>query len=105
MGRTAPSPAGLPPEIAALLPQLMDGGGDGIYFVPVRHHSPACAWALRHLLREVRPAAVLIEGPDDLDSLLPLLSDPKTRAPVGGGGPGPRAGHPPRPPPRARSTR
>lgn len=82
MGRTAPSPAGLPPEIAALLPQLMDGGGDGLYFVPVRHHSPACAWALRHLLREVRPAAVLIEGPDDLDSLLPLLSDPKTRAPV-----------------------
>lgn len=82
MDAAAPQAAGLPPEIAALLPQLMDGGGDGIYFVPVRHHSPACAWALRHLLREVRPAAVLIEGPDDLDSLLPLLSDPKTRAPV-----------------------
>ncbi len=76
----APHPAGLPPEIAALLPQLL--GEDGIFFVPVRHHSPACAWALRHLLREVRPAAVLIEGPDDLDPLLPLLQDPLTRTPV-----------------------
>ncbi|WP_428003073.1 DUF5682 family protein [Acidovorax sp.] len=77
---TTPQPVGLPPEIAALLPQLL--GDEGIFFVPVRHHSPACAWALRHLLREVRPAAVLIEGPDDLDALLPLLQDPLTRTPV-----------------------
>ncbi len=76
----ATQPGGLPPEIAALLPQLL--GDEGIFFVPVRHHSPACAWALRHLLREVRPAAVLIEGPDDLDPLLPLLQDPLTRTPV-----------------------
>lgn len=80
MDAAAAQPAGLPPEIAALLPQLL--GDEGVFFVPVRHHSPACAWALRHLLREVRPAAVLIEGPDDLDSLLPLLQDPKTRTPV-----------------------
>jgi hypothetical protein len=72
----------LPDDVAALLPQLLGGGDDGVFFVPVRHHSPACAWALRHLLREVRPAAVLIEGPDDLDKLLPLLQDPLTRAPV-----------------------
>ena len=57
-------------------------GEDGIFFVPVRHHSPACAFALRALLREIRPAAVLIEGPDDLGALLPLLQHAQTRAPV-----------------------
>ena len=55
---------------------------DGLYFAPIRHHSPACALALQALIREVRPAAVLIEGPDDFDTLLPLLLDPATRPPV-----------------------
>jgi len=55
---------------------------DGLYFAPVRHHSPACALALQALIREVRPAVVLIEGPDDFDALLPLLLDPATRPPV-----------------------
>lgn len=54
----------------------------GVYFAPVRHHSPACALALREMLRELRPTAVLIEGPDDLDHLLPLLQHAETRAPV-----------------------
>ncbi len=56
--------------------------GQGVYFAPVRHHSPACALALREMLRALRPAAVLIEGPDDLDHLLPLLQHADTRAPV-----------------------
>ena len=57
-------------------------GEEGVFFVPVRHHSPACAFALRGLLREIRPAAVLIEGPDDVGALLPLLQHAQTRAPV-----------------------
>jgi hypothetical protein len=57
-------------------------GNEGVFFVPVRHHSPACAFALRALLREVRPAAVLVEGPDDLNALLPLLQHAQTTAPV-----------------------
>ncbi|MDR2011700.1 MAG: DUF5682 family protein [Rhodanobacter sp.] len=57
-------------------------GQQDVYFAPIRHHSPACALALRHMLRELKPAAVLIEGPDDLDRLLPLLQDPRTKAPV-----------------------
>ncbi|MBY0243351.1 MAG: hypothetical protein K2X55_28995 [Burkholderiaceae bacterium] len=55
---------------------------NGCYFAPVRHHSPACALALRSLIREVRPAVVLIEGPDDFDALIPLLLDPATQPPV-----------------------
>ena len=30
---------------------------------PVRHHSPACSWHLQRLLAEMRPSAVLVEGP------------------------------------------
>jgi len=70
----------LPDAVAALLAPLL--GADGVYFVPIRHHSPACAWALQHLLRDVQPAAILIEGPDDLTHLLPLLQHTQTRTPV-----------------------
>ena len=72
-------PAQLPANIAAGLARLAH---DGIYFAPVRHHSPACALALQALIREVKPAAVLIEGPDDFNALLPLLLDEATRPPV-----------------------
>ena len=74
----------LPEAVAQQVPQLLGTEGDParVVFVPVRHHSPACAWALRELLRELRPAAILIEGPDDVNSLLPLMSEPQTRPPV-----------------------
>jgi hypothetical protein len=71
--------AALPSQVRAGLAQL---ASHGIHFVPVRHHSPACALALQALIREIRPAAVLIEGPDDFDRLLPLLLDDATRPPV-----------------------
>jgi hypothetical protein len=54
----------------------------GIYFAPIRHHSPACAWHLRALLADVRPRQVLIEAPIDFDPLIPLLLDAGTRPPV-----------------------
>lgn len=57
-------------------------GEHDLYFAPVRHHSPACALALRHMLRQLKPAAVLVEGPDDLAPLLPLIGDLQTKAPV-----------------------
>lgn len=66
------------PALAALAPLLIDG----VHFAPIRHHSPACALAVQALIREVRPAAVLIEGPDDFNALLPLLLDAATRPPV-----------------------
>lgn len=52
-----------------------------VYF-PVRHHSPACAWHLERLIRQAKPGAVLIEGPRDATSLLPLILHKKTRFPV-----------------------
>jgi hypothetical protein len=66
-------------ELDALFRKLDDG--NVIYF-PIRHHSPACAWHLRSLIRERRPASILVEGPESLDSFIPFLTDPETRPPV-----------------------
>src|SRR5262249_12565679 len=54
----------------------------GLYFVPVRHHSPACAWAVRALIREVKPKLVLIEAPDDFTPHIDLLAQAGTKPPV-----------------------
>ncbi|WP_299589094.1 DUF5682 family protein [uncultured Tateyamaria sp.] len=54
----------------------------GLYVVPIRHHSPACAWALSALISEVKPSQVLIEAPADFSEQIPLLLDPDTKPPV-----------------------
>jgi hypothetical protein len=62
-----------------LLPLLISP--EVIYF-PIRHHSPACALHLRRLILEIRPSAVLVEGPDSFDPLIPLILHEQTRAPI-----------------------
>src|SRR5919198_2303002 len=54
----------------------------GVYFAPIRHHSPACAWAVRALIREVAPKLVLIEAPDDFTPHIDLLAQAETKPPV-----------------------
>ncbi|WP_368188246.1 DUF5682 family protein [Aestuariibius sp. HNIBRBA575] len=54
----------------------------GVYLAPIRHHSPACAWAVRAMIRELKPSRVLIEAPHDLSHLIPHLLDPDTVPPV-----------------------
>src|SRR5262245_3000267 len=54
----------------------------GLFIAPIRHHSPACAWAVRALIREVRPKRVLIEAPSDFAPHIELLTHPETRPPV-----------------------
>lgn len=54
----------------------------GIHFAPVRHHSPACAVAVRAVIEELRPAAVLIEGPEEFTRLIPDLLHEETRPPI-----------------------
>ncbi|WP_422063190.1 DUF5682 family protein [Shimia sp.] len=54
----------------------------GLYLAPIRHHSPACAWAVRAMIRELKPSRVLIEAPHDLSHLIPHLLDPDTVPPV-----------------------
>lgn len=53
-----------------------------VVYLPVRHHSPACAEQVERVIRELRPDAVLVEGPRDATALIPLLLHPETRLPV-----------------------
>ncbi|PMS23706.1 hypothetical protein C0Z18_00550 [Trinickia dabaoshanensis] len=73
--------ATLPPALIEAATRLFDGEQE-VYFAGIRHHSPACALNLRAMLHEIKPTAVLVEGPDDLDHLLPLLQHEDTRPPV-----------------------
>ncbi len=53
-----------------------------MHIVGVRHHSPACCRAVLHVLDEVRPARILIEGPSDFNSRLAELVGLEHRLPV-----------------------
>ncbi len=71
------------PEIAEI--PALSGAADlsaRVVYFPVRHHSPACAWHVGRLIRELRPEAVLIEGPRDASPLIPLLLHAETRMPA-----------------------
>ena len=54
----------------------------GLYFFPLRHHSPACARHLLHAIDEIAPVEILIEGPQDYQSILDLVTNEHTNPPV-----------------------
>jgi len=76
---TSGSPAQAHSELTGVLDSLHDSRC--VYF-PLRHHSPACAWHLDRLIRNLKPSAVLIEGPASFTPLISALLDPATNPPV-----------------------
>ncbi len=48
----------------------------------IRHHGPGSARSLRTALEQLRPDAILVEGPPDAAEVLPLLAHPDMRPPV-----------------------
>jgi len=50
----------------------------------IRHHGPGSARSVRHALERLRPGHVVIEGPPELDALVPLAGDPGLVPPVAG---------------------
>ncbi len=44
-----------------------------VFFLPVRHHSPAAARAVNELIERLQPSAVLIEGPSDFNQKMDEL--------------------------------
>lgn len=48
----------------------------------IRHHGPGSARRLLEALEELKPEAVLIEGPSDATPILPMLADPGMVTPV-----------------------
>ncbi|MER7106559.1 DUF5682 family protein [Streptomyces sp. NPDC000229] len=57
-------------------------GTTGPLLLGVRHHGPGSARAVRAALDAAKPPAVLIEGPPEGDTLLPLAADERMSPPV-----------------------
>src|SRR6187401_877004 len=55
---------------------------EDIYWLPVRHHSPAIAAQVDACIRERKPKIVFIEGPHEAQGMIEFLIDSKTRPPV-----------------------
>lgn len=53
-----------------------------VLFFPVRHHSPVCSYQLRKTIKLYQPEIILIEGPENANDLIPVLTDDKTRLPA-----------------------
>ena len=53
-----------------------------VVYLPIRHHSPACALHVRRTIEQLKPSAVLVEGPADLTPLVPSLLHPDARPPL-----------------------
>jgi len=53
-----------------------------LYWLPVRHHSPAIAQQVAACIRERQPKVVFIEGPHEAQEMIDFLIDPQTRPPV-----------------------
>lgn len=49
---------------------------------PVRHHSPVCSYQLIRAAEEFSPTAILIEGPENANDLIPVLTDENTALPA-----------------------
>lgn len=52
-----------------------------IILLPVRHHSPACAYHVSSMIQRIRPAVILVEGPDHANPMIPVMVDEETEAP------------------------
>lgn len=55
-----------------------------VHVLGIRHHGPGSARSVAEALSELRPGLVLVEGPPELDEVLPLLADPGMVPPVAG---------------------
>lgn len=64
-----------------MTPPPFDLSAPCLYF-PVRHHSPACAYHLERAMEAYRPQCVLVEGPENANHLLHLLSLPDAKTPL-----------------------
>ncbi len=53
-----------------------------IYFAPIRHHSPGCAYALQQWIAQIQPTHILIEAPHGFNNLIIDLLSNDTRPPI-----------------------
>lgn len=53
-----------------------------VHYFGVRHHGPGCARSLLSAIEKLKPDCLLVEGPEEGEVLLPMLSDPALKPPV-----------------------
>lgn len=53
-----------------------------VHIFGIRHHGPGSARSLRGALEALRPDLILVEGPPEADSLLPLILHAEMEPPV-----------------------
>jgi len=67
-------------EIDILFKKAFDFNSNIVLF-PVRHHSPACSWHLKKVIENYKPDAILIEAPENAQSLMPFMASENTKTP------------------------
>ncbi len=55
-----------------------------VHILGIRHHGPGSAHSVAEALATLRPDVVLVEGPPELDQVIPLVTDPDMVPPVAG---------------------
>ena len=53
-----------------------------ILYFPIRHHSPGCSFHLINVIKEYEPDCILVEGPQNANQLIPILTDEDTVLPA-----------------------
>ncbi len=66
-------------EVSEIIPCTMDAP---VLFFPVRHHSPVCSFQLVRIIEAYAPDCILIEGPENANDLIPILTDDETTLPA-----------------------
>lgn len=52
-----------------------------IMLLPIRHHSPACSYQIEKVIENWKPSAILVEGPDNANTLREAMVHEETKAP------------------------
>ncbi|AFR29085.1 DUF5682 family protein [Arthrobacter sp. Rue61a] len=55
-----------------------------VHILGIRHHGPGSAHSVAEALATLRPDLVMVEGPPELDQVIPLVTDPDMVPPVAG---------------------
>ena len=72
----------IPQRLQHALAWQKDLAERGIHFLPIRHHSPACAYATLQALQQLQATHVLIEAPRSFNGLIADLQHPESQPPL-----------------------
>ena len=72
----------IPQRLQQALQQQKALADKGIHFLPIRHHSPACAYAALQSLQQLQPKHILIEAPRSFNRLITDLQHPDSQPPL-----------------------